>query len=214
MKNKRYSVIVELFCLLIIAVGYFANVHFSTAESSNSFIAALVLYGLLTPIYYLSASPKFIFKQNEVFHGLGEQTDLTLEEKNGFYDKGVFYLALSKIFIIALPIFTDKNLNIFFEWATFGIASSIILLSSSVFILSFSIRSFMNAKGYTKASLKNSMFYYNPDDKRAMIDKRVGIGSEINFGSKQGRLVFWVLIALPISFIALLVLALALAGKL
>jgi uncharacterized membrane protein len=37
---------------------------------------------------------------------------------------------------------------------------------------------------------KLGIFYYNPDNPSEVVDKRNGIGTTINFGSKHGRRIF------------------------
>ena len=53
-------------------------------------------------------------------------------------------------------------------------------------------------------TLKHGLFYYNKNDKRAIVDKPFGAGSTINFASKQGRLVFYVLMSIPLSIFIIL----------
>jgi len=37
---------------------------------------------------------------------------------------------------------------------------------------------------------KLGIFYYNPDDPSEVVDKKKGIGTTINFGSRHGRRMF------------------------
>lgn len=50
---------------------------------------------------------------------------------------------------------------------------------------------------------KLGIFYYNPDNPFESVDKRRGIGSTINFGSKLGRRMFAILFA-PLVIIILI----------
>lgn len=50
---------------------------------------------------------------------------------------------------------------------------------------------------------KLRIFYYNPDNPSEVVDKKNGIGTTINFGSKYGRRIF-ALIIMP-AFIVLLI---------
>ncbi len=50
---------------------------------------------------------------------------------------------------------------------------------------------------------KLGIFYYNPDNPSESVDKRRGIGSTINFGSKVGRRMF-ALIFVPFIIIILM----------
>jgi uncharacterized membrane protein len=51
---------------------------------------------------------------------------------------------------------------------------------------------------------KLGVFYYNPDNPSEYVDKRRGIGSTINFGSKMGRLM-GALLFVPIIIVMLIV---------
>ena len=50
---------------------------------------------------------------------------------------------------------------------------------------------------------KLGIFYYNPDNPSESVNKRRGIGSTINFGSKLGRRMFAILFA-PLVIIILI----------
>ena len=62
-------------------------------------------------------------------------------------------------------------------------------------------------KDYDPKHWKLGIFYYNPDNPSESVDKRRGIGTTINFGSKIGRrmiaLIFSPLIIVTLIFIGI-----------
>ncbi|OGU63941.1 MAG: hypothetical protein A2499_03570 [Stygiobacter sp. RIFOXYC12_FULL_38_8] len=46
--------------------------------------------------------------------------------------------------------------------------------------------------------IKNFIFYYNKKDNRSIVDKPIGIGSTINFATKEGKFIFLLLLFPPI----------------
>ena len=52
------------------------------------------------------------------------------------------------------------------------------------------------------AHLKGGMFYYDPEDKRAMVTRRNGMSTQVNFASAGGKAVVVVLIAVIVGTIA------------
>ncbi|MBU1095248.1 MAG: hypothetical protein CVV23_08790 [Ignavibacteriae bacterium HGW-Ignavibacteriae-2] len=62
--------------------------------------------------------------------------------------------------------------------------------------------------------LRNFIIYYNPKDKRAVVDKPFGLGSTINFATKEGKIIFAVLISIPITILLIIFIVLGITGKL
>lgn len=54
---------------------------------------------------------------------------------------------------------------------------------------------------------KLGIFYYNPDNPSEVVDKRKGIGTTINFASKLGRRMVWLLFTPLIIIIAVFIIA-------
>lgn len=54
---------------------------------------------------------------------------------------------------------------------------------------------------------KLGIFYYNPDNPSEVVDRRKGIGTTINFASKVGRRMIYVLFAFPIIIITVFIIA-------
>ena len=205
--HKRYNLKIEIITLTIL----FLSMIFT--DFNQTFYVNLVLYVLLSVAFYLATSPKIVLKKTKNTSGLGEREIISDDQKIMFYEKGIFYSSLVKLTIILFMVLTVQS-GVFLKLIpVIKVTSIIILVVISILLLSVSNSCFLKAKGFVKAKISNSLIYNNQNDARAMIDKRVGIGSEINFGSKQGRLVFWVLLALPITFIGLLLLVFSLAGK-
>ena len=59
---------------------------------------------------------------------------------------------------------------------------------------------------------KLGIFYYNPDNPSESVDKRRGIGSTINFGSKLGRRMFAIVLT-PLVIIILIFIVVGFLNK-
>lgn len=48
------------------------------------------------------------------------------------------------------------------------------------------------------------LFANDPNDKRWVVEKRIGVGYTFNFGTKGGRAFFFIIVGLPVIFIIFL----------
>jgi len=75
----------------------------------------------------------------------------------------------------------------------------------------------IKANGFVNVSNKqtvlNGLLYYNPNDKRAIVEKQFGVGTTINLASKQGRLIIYILLSIPLFVIFMILFAFKIAGK-
>ncbi|MCY1531407.1 hypothetical protein D9M68_666310 [compost metagenome] len=62
----------------------------------------------------------------------------------------------------------------------------------------------MGNKGNEKAKFyKMGLFYYNPDDPSLFVDRKIGIGQDLNWAHKKSYLLFIFLILFPILIIVI-----------
>ncbi len=171
-------------------------------------IVSFFIYGVLSFAFYISFKYKNNNKKNNAEINL-PKIIITDELKNEYINLRFLFIGLSKIIIAFLP-------PVLFFLSEIMLLRTFIVLLSFVFLfvlfflfIIFVIRYHMLSEGYTNLTfintIKHGLFYYNENDKRAIVDKPFGAGSTINFASKQGRLVFYVLISIPITIIVILI---------
>jgi len=167
---------------------------------------SLFIYTLLTLVFLFTFTKSTA--KNKVEINL-PKVDISESLKLSYAKTTLIYIGLFKISIAALPIllFILNSQLVISKPTVFIFMILNILLAFCFFI--FAIKYFLQHNGYLNLSIKNTLkyglFYYNKNDKRAVADKPFGIGTTINFASKQGRLIFYVIISIPITILILLI---------
>ncbi len=219
---KRTNKLIEIICLSMLFLQFLFIFTFRPYKFSINLpplIINLFLYLLLSLIFYFSTSPSIIlkkFKKPELF---GHKSTLSQNQILFYLKKGVLFSGLFKLTILFIPFGLQLITNIFLMISViFPILFTFIILCLGLYILTVSINYFLKANGFESLTLKQTiikgLFYYNPDDKRAVVEKQFGIGTTINFASKQGRLILYVIISIPITITLLLLLVMVLSKKL
>jgi|GEM_PF-4918837 len=214
-KKKVFWWIESSFFLLIITHIY---ITLSVSQSLNTIqilITEIFIYTLISLISYYMYDDKVIFSDPKIpiDH---PRYDLTEDEKTKFYNQVFLNFGLLKLSIV---IFLFCILLI--ELARLPETLIYLLIIILFFFLGMIIinltRSVLSAKGFknipTMDILKKYTIYYNPNDKRSIVDKPFGIGTTINLASKQGKLIFGIILGIPLFIISLLIIVLSLAGK-
>ena len=183
------------------------------------FVLSCFVYFILSIVMYYSVSQSILFKKLESPELFGTKFDISESELLKYVQRGVTFTSLFKLCLILIPLFASMSSllfpnNIF----PFNIIATIFFISFAFIMFIYSVQYFCKARGFIKISfgqtLKVGLLYYNPNDKRSIVDKQFGIGSTVNLASKKGRLVLWIILAIPITIITLLLLVLGLSGKL
>lgn len=183
------------------------------------FVFSCLVYFILSIVMYYSVSPSILFKKIESPELFGPKSEIPETELLNYIQRGATFTSLFKFCLILIPLFASMSSSLFpNEKYPFNIIATIFFISLAFIMFIYSIQYFCKARGFTKISfsqtLKVGLLYYNPNDKRAIVDKQFGIGSTINLTSKEGRLVLWIILAIPTTIITLLFIVLGLAGKL
>ncbi len=172
-----------------------------------SIIVSLFIYGILSFAFYISYNSKNFTPKNAAIISL-PKIDISEKLKNNYVNYSQLFIGLSKLIIAIIPtvIFVLNSVT-----ALHGIGIVVLLIVLIVkFFLIFllAIKYHLLSEGYTNLSFLNTirhgLFYYNKDDKRAIVDKPIGAGVTVNFATKQGRMVFYVLISIPLTVILIL----------
>lgn len=212
---KKFNWWVEIFTIfLIIAEIFFVISHNALQKNISAIIVQILVYLVLSIIFFYSVTPEVLFNESETPIRL-KRTNISKETSNSFLKIAIMYLGLTKLAIIAVfpvMIFSQMMLK----------TNPLIFLALNFIVIFYFISLFMKylalSKGYLITKLKdvilNLIFYYNPEDERAVVDKPVGVGSTVNLATKQGKIIMATILAIPIVIIVGLFIALSLAGKL
>lgn len=172
-----------------------------------SIIVSLFIYCILSFAFYISYNAKYFTKRNVAIINL-PKIDISEKLKNNYVNYSRIFIGLSKLIIAIIPpvIFVLNSVT-----ALHGIVIGVLLIVLIVkffLIILLAIKYHLLSEGYTKLSfldtIKHGLFYYNKDDKRTIVDKPIGAGVTVNFATKQGRMVFYVLISIPLTIILIL----------
>lgn len=183
------------------------------------FVLSCFVYSILSIVMYYSVSPSILFKKLESPELFGPKCEISETELLNYIQRGATFTSLFKLCFILIPLFASMSSLLFpTDRFPYNIIASIFFISLAFLMFIYSLQYFCKARGFTNISfsqtLKVGLLYYNPNDKRAIVDKQYGIGSTINLASKEGRLVLWIILAIPTTIITLLLIVLGLAGKL
>lgn len=203
-----------LITMLIVIEAVFILQHGALQENIAQIIVQVMIYLLLSFIFYYSLSPAVLFSKPGVPINL-KQKEITQDEQRAYINKSVLFISLLKLSVLSgFPL-------IYLSRRVFGINSffpAAFVLAAVFYCLIMFTKYLAFARGYMPESFKdiivNIMFYYNPDDKRAVVNKPIGIGSTINLANKQGKIILATIISIPLSIILLLLLVFALSDRL
>ncbi len=169
-------------------------------------IISLFIYILLTLVFLFTFTKSSTKNKIEINLPKVEISELL---KLSYAKTTLYYIGLFKISIATLPIL------LFILNSQLGLSKPIVFIFMILNILlafyffTLTIKYFLQHNGYVNLTFKNTikygLFYYNENDKQAVVDKPFGIGTTINFATKQGRLVFYVIISIPITILILLI---------
>jgi len=178
-------------------------------------IIQIIVYGLLSTIFYFMLSPKIIFGTPKIPLEF-ERKPLTESEFNIYSNNYLQSITGVKFFFILL--FTSLILNKIFGESVYAIVVVFAVIVIKLYLIFSFIKNVAHANGYVGFSnmdvLRNFIIYYNPKDKRAVVDKPFGLGSTINFATKEGKIIFAVLISIPITILLIIFIVLGITGKL
>jgi hypothetical protein len=212
---KKFNWWVEIFTIfLIIAEIVFVISHNALQKNISAIIVQILVYLVLSIIFFYSVTPEVLFSDSDTPIRL-KRTNISKERSNSLMKIAIMYLGLTKLAIVAVfpvMIFSQMMLK----------TNPLVFLALNFILIFYFISLFMKylalSKGYIITKLKdvilNLVFYYNPEDKRTVVDKPVGVGSTVNLATKQGKIIMATILAIPIVIIVGLFIALALAGKL
>ncbi|MGE5621023.1 MAG: hypothetical protein ACM3U0_00485 [archaeon] len=217
LRYKRINWQIELLNLILISaeivMGYQTHLF---SKLIPGLIIQICSYLLLSLIYYFVLSPKVLFHKTRAVVPI-KMRNIPAQESLRYAKRGILCFNSTKLlisFLIGSLAFIDK----YYHNSYNAVILLIILLSVSFYLIILFTKNIASAKGYvvsnSKELLRNFVFYYNPADRRTSVDKPLGMGSTINLATKDGKIVFGVILAIPVVFIIFLLAALALAGKL
>jgi len=196
---KNCCFLIDLFySITIILLTIFIVFNYLPNTTIAPIIVSIFIYLILTLAFNYSFNLKTNNKSKAEINL--PKTNISEKEKNIYINLRSLYIKAAKILIAFLPIILVLNIyKLFIVFVFF-----MLFFISIVLIIKYHLLS----EGYLNLTfintLKHGLFYYNKEDKRAIVDKPFGAGSTINFASKQGRLVFYVLISIPLSIFIIL----------
>ncbi len=221
---KNYKPInyrIELFSVVILFVqlGFVIN---STKEqlvnTLPAFLVMLFLYFITTTVFIIGYSSKHILKKTDLTSLFGKKTELEESQVLLFIKRAVNIIGIGKAIIIFIPmlLFIINHLY-FLPFVLFRPLIILPLLLVFFTLLFYSIKNIIKANGYltvtNKQTILNGIFYYNPNDKRAVVEKQFGVGTTINFATKQGKIILIVILSIPVTVLGLIFIILLLSGK-
>lgn len=214
---KRINWQVELLNLILISfeivIGFQKEIF---SRLLPGLIVQVCAYSLVSLIYYFVLGPKVLFPKTGTVVPV-EMRDISEQESLRYIKRGIIFFNSTKL-IISFIISTVMLINIYHLSSYYAFISMITLLCILLYLAIQFTKNIASARGYVLTSnkelLKNFVFYFNPDDKRTSVDKPLGMGSTINLATKDGKIFMGVILAIPISLIIMILIALALAGKL
>lgn len=219
MKNLKYKRIiwqVELLNLLLICFE-FLLLHKTDlqAELLPGLIIQITVYSLLSLIYYFVLSPTVLLKKTRTVVSVKTRNISEIESLQ-FIKRGILFFNSTKL-IVLFMITSIMIINIYSRNSYYAFISMIFLLCMMLYFIILFTRNIAAAQGYVltnnKELFQNFVIYYNPEDKRTTVDKPLGMGSTINLATKDGKMILGVILAIPLSIVIFLLIALALAGK-
>lgn len=217
LKYKRINWQIEVVNLLLVtgeaALAFGENM---LPRILPGLIVQVCTYALLSLIYYFILGPGVLIPKTNMAVPL-KKVDIIEKESLKHINLGILYFNSTKLLISFL--ITSTILIQTYKLAPYYTVFSLIILVVLLFYLIVHFtRQMASAKGYVitnnKELLQNFIFYFNPADKRTVVEKPLGMGSTINLATKDGKMILGVILAIPVAIIAMLLIALALAGKL
>ncbi|MGE5498801.1 MAG: DUF5808 domain-containing protein [Syntrophothermus sp.] len=217
LKYKRINWQIEVLNLLLVIL------EVTLAFREDMFLRVLPLlivqiftYALISLIYYFILGPSVLFPKTSMKLPL-EMIQITERESLRHISQGVTYFNLTKL-VFSFLITANILIQVYSLRAYYNNLFLIILLGLFFYLTLLFTKQMASAKGYVVTSnkelMKNFIFYFNPNDKRTVVEKPMGMGSTINLATKDGKIIMGVILAIPVAFIAALLIALALAGRL
>jgi len=208
LKYSRINWTIEIIIILVIFLQLIIlDQNNSRQDAFVAFIIYWIIYFNLSIVMYYSLSPSVLFKNSDNPKADENKFELTPSEVLAYIKKGILFTSLCKLCLLLIPAFLSILFNIYGKRIAFLAPGIFLFLFFFASMMIFrSLQYFIKARGYKditfRKTLKDGLLYFNPTVKR------------INFASKDGRLVLYVLLAIPITFISMLLIALKLAGKL
>lgn len=218
---KRINYRIELICVAILIVQLGFVINSSKEQLLNSlpaFLVMLFLYFITTIVFIIGYSPKYILKKTDLTSIFGSKTELEESQILILLEKAVNSIGIGKAIITFIPLLLFIINHLYFLPFTFFRPLIILPLLLIFFILLFySIKNIIKANGYltvtNKQIISNGIFYHNPNDKRAVVEKQFGIGTTINLATKQGKMIMIVILSIPVTVLGLVFIILLLSGK-
>jgi len=218
---KRFNFTAETICICILILQLILTIYCPTQPLSTflpPFIINLILYLILSTIFYFSYSKKYLIKNFDFSLLFGNKVIISENQSLYLLNKAIFFIGFVKVIILLIPLLLSLvnyyNL-ILFPFFRLIIITPLLLL---VFLLIFySIKYIVKANGYlevtNKQVINNGILYNNPNDKRAVVEKKFGIGTTVNLATKQGRIILYVILSIPITILTLVFIILFLNGR-
>lgn len=217
LQKKKIVWNIELIILLLLILQISAAIYTARfPDTIQIFITEIFVYSLVTLITYYMYDDKVIYADPKIpvdytRKNLGE------EEKTMFYNNIFFNFGLLKLNIFSLLfIIFMIEISGLSEWLVY--AALLIFFLLMLIIIIQLIKSMLSAKGYinipTRDILRKFTVYYNPSDKRSIVDKPLGVGTTFNLATKEGKFLLGLILGIPFFIVTLLIIILAFAGKL
>jgi hypothetical protein len=218
-KYSRFNWKTEAFslpCLILLTYDMF-QLHYRSSLMTEAFLCWFI-YVLLTVIIYFSLSPANMFDKPEASAAFGDRTELSAEEAESYISSGLHFIVFFKFYLSVIP-FTAGIVSVLMggKNSMLTVLVTVALLFTAFMMITLAVQNFIKARGYTRVTfgetVRKGLFYCNPDDSRAILDKTVGTGTTVNLATKEGRMILWVILAIPATIITLIVLLKLLSGK-
>lgn len=214
---KRFSPLIEALAALILLVQLYIIIAGKLGDQIPLLIIEIVVYGLLTLLfsymllgntsYNISLGKLKVFPDSLPY-------EISEGQKDFYMRRSADSLNLIKlVFVIFMSLVPLLKANALFF---------LILVPAFIAGLLFSIYVYtkysLYSRGYIKITPKEIwrkyIFYYNPNDNRAVLDKPIGAGSTVNLATPQGRVILGIILGIPITLIILLFTIFYLTGSL
>jgi len=217
-KYTRVDWKVETASILILLFQFYLIQNHSSRIAVIYLILSCFVYLILSIVMHYSVSPNILFKKLENPELYGRKSELTETELLIHIKRGITYTSFFKLCFLLIPLLVSFTSVFGYRNTVFNLLLTIILIALAFLMFYKSMQYFSKARGFTEITFRQiltvGLFYYNTNDSRAIVDKQFGIGSTINLASKEGRLVLWIILAIPVTIITLLLIAFRLSGKL
>ncbi len=204
------KIVIDLVYVLIISV--FAVSAISASPLESAVFAKIVFLLIESIVLYTGLSLLMRYAVRRTVAQSGENRELTADSQK--VDSDFFY---RKLFIIAIACIPP----IFNLYSILGIRDTILIKTSHIagigflflgffFLIKF-IQQLVIQKENKYVPLSEVIFryigYYNPDDKRTVVEKQIGMGTTVNFATNGGKLFAIFMIFIP--FITIFVILIA-----